>query len=165
MGHLQAMVVQGAQHSLRSPTIGLILKTMQKNMWRLAWFANKIEHSIRNKQDCYDRYRFLKGRGKVCPWISLWVCHHQRDLMRSWWWLIDLARWHTSFPPRKVPWPKRREGCSSHTCSSIMASPRTSCQIETQSSQASFGKPCGSAWGWSSRWAPHFDPKWMDKLR
>jgi hypothetical protein len=26
-------------------------------------------HSIRNKQDCYDHYRFLKGHGKVCPWI------------------------------------------------------------------------------------------------
>jgi hypothetical protein len=29
--------------------------------------------------------------------------------------------------------------------------PRTLCQIETQSSQTNFGKPCGSAWGWSSK--------------
>ncbi len=25
---------------------------------------------IRNKQDYCDHYRFLKGRGKMCPWIS-----------------------------------------------------------------------------------------------
>jgi len=31
-----------------------------------------------------------------------------------------------------------------------MASQRTLCQIETQSSQASFGKPCESTWGWRS---------------
>ncbi len=110
-------------------------------------------------------YRFLKGRGKVCPWILWWVCHHQGDLARSWWWWIDLARWHTSIPPRKVSWPKRQKGCYSHKCSSIMASPRTLCRIETQSSQASFGEPCGSAWGWNWRWTPHSNPKLMDKLR
>ncbi len=141
------------------------LKTMQRNTWRLAWLANKIKHSIRNKQDCCDHYQFLKGRGKMCPWISWWVCHHQRDLMWSWWWCIDLARWHTSFPPRKMPWPKKQEGCSSHMCSNIMASQRTLCWIETQSSWASFGKPRGSRWGRRSRWTPHFDPKRMDKLR
>jgi hypothetical protein len=43
LGCLRAMVVQSApQHSSRSPTIGLIWKTMQRNTWRLAWFANKI---------------------------------------------------------------------------------------------------------------------------
>ncbi len=57
------------------------------------------------------------------------------SLPPSWWWWINLARWHTSFPPRKMPWPKRREACSSRTCSSIMASQRTLCRIETQSSQ------------------------------
>ncbi len=166
MGRLRAMVVQSApQHSSRNPTIGLIWNMMQRNTWRLVWCANKIEHLIRNKHDYCDHYWFLKGRGKVCPWISQWICHHQRDLMRSWWWLIDLARWHTSFSPRKMPRPKRREGCSSCTCSSIMASLRTLCRIETQSSQASFGEPCGSTWDWSSRRAPHSDPKWMDKLR
>jgi hypothetical protein len=50
-----------------------------------------------------------------------------------------------------VPRPKRREGCFSSMCSSIMASQKTLCQIETQSSKASFGKPCGSTWVWSSR--------------
>ncbi len=110
---------------------------MWKNTWRLAWFANKTEYSIRSKPDCCDHYPFWKGRGKVCTWISWWVCHHQKGLMRSWWWWIDLAKWHTSFPPRKMPRPKRREGCSSCTCSSIMASQRTLCWIETQSSQAS----------------------------
>jgi len=138
---------------------------MHRNMWRLVWLANKIEHSIRNKQDCRDHYQFLKGHGKVCPWISWWVCHHQGDLMQSWWWWIDLAKWHTSFPPKKMPRPKRCEGCSSHTCSSIMASQRTLCKIENQSSQASFSKPYGSTWGRSSRWASHSGPKWMDKLR
>jgi hypothetical protein len=29
----------------------------------------------------------------------------------------------------------------------------------------SFGEPCGSVWGWNSRWALHFDPKRMDKPR
>jgi hypothetical protein len=58
-----------------------------------------------------------------------------------------------------VPRPNKWEGCSSRTCSSIMASQRTLCRIETQSSRASFGKPCGSAWGWSLRWAPHSDLK------
>jgi hypothetical protein len=24
---------------------------------------------------------FRKGRGKVCPWISWWACHHQGGLM------------------------------------------------------------------------------------
>jgi hypothetical protein len=46
-------------------------------------------------------------------------------LMWSWWWWIDLARWHTSITPRKVPRPKRHEGYSSPTCSGIMASQRT----------------------------------------
>jgi hypothetical protein len=50
-----------------------------------------------------------------------------------------------------VPRPKRWEGCSSHTCSSIMASQRTLCRTETQSSQAGFGEPCGSVWGRNSR--------------
>ncbi len=121
--------------------------------------------TFNNKQDYYDHYRFLKGRGKSCPWTWWWIYHHQRDLIQSWWWWIDLVRWQTSFPPRKMPWPKRPEGCSSHTCSNIMASQRTLCRIETQSSQASFGEPCGSAWGQSSRWTPHYDPKWMDKLK
>ncbi len=50
MGHLLTMVAQSApQRSLRSPTIGLIWKTMQRNTWRLAWFANKIKHSIKKK--------------------------------------------------------------------------------------------------------------------
>jgi hypothetical protein len=64
-----------------------------------------------------------------------------------------------------MPWPKKQEGCSSHMCSNIMASQRTLCWIETQSSWASFGKPRGSRWGRRSRWTPHFDPKRMDKLR
>ncbi len=65
MGPLLAMVAQNApQHSSRSLTIGLIWKTMQKNMWRFAWLVNKIEHLIKNKQDCYKHYRFLKGMGK-----------------------------------------------------------------------------------------------------
>ncbi len=85
------------------------------------WTLNK------NKQDCCNHNRFRKGHGKVCPWISWWVSHHQGDLMWSWWWWIDLARWHTSFPPRKLPQPKRWESCSSHTCSNIMASQRTLC--------------------------------------
>jgi len=135
---------------------------MWRNIWRLTWLANKIEHSIRNISDCCNHYRFLKGRGKVCPWISWCVYHHQGDLMRWWWWWIDLARWHISFPPRKVPRPKKWEGCSSCTCSSIMASQRTLCRIETQSSRASFGEPCGSAQGWSLRWARHFDLKNLD---
>jgi hypothetical protein len=59
-------------------------------------------------------------------------------LMPSWWWWIDLVRWHTSFPPRIMPWLKRQEGCSSHTCSNIMASQRPLCRIEIQSSQASY---------------------------
>ncbi len=67
-------------------------------------------------------YQFLKGHGKVCPWISWLACHHQGVLMPSWWWWIDLTRWHISFPPRIVPWPKKREGCSSHMCLSIMTS-------------------------------------------
>jgi hypothetical protein len=46
-----------------------------------------------------------------------------------------------------LPRPKKWEWCSSHTCLNIMASPRTLCRIETQSSQASFGEPCESAWG------------------
>jgi hypothetical protein len=33
-----------------------------------------------------------------------------------------------------VPRPKRWEGCFSYTCSNIMASSRTLCWIETQSS-------------------------------
>jgi hypothetical protein len=45
--------------------------------------------------------------------------------MRSWWWWINSTRWHTSFPPRIVPRAKRQVGCSSHTCSSIMASQKT----------------------------------------
>jgi hypothetical protein len=49
--------------------------------------------------------------------------------------------------------------------SSIMASQRTLCWIKTQSLQVNFGEPCGSAWGRSSRWAPHSDPKPMDKPR
>jgi len=166
MGPLHAMVAQNTpKHSSRSPTIGLIWKMMQRNMWRFGWFINKIEHSIRNKRDYCDHYPFLKGHWKVCPWISWWVCHHQGDLMRSWWWWINLIRWHTLFSPRKVPWPKRREGCSSCTCSNIMASQRTLCWIKTQSSRASFGEPCGSAWHWSSRWAPLSNPKQMDKPR
>jgi hypothetical protein len=32
---------------------------------------------------------------------------HQGDLMPSWWWWIDLARWHISFPQRMKPQPKR----------------------------------------------------------
>ncbi len=83
--------------------------------------------------------------------------------MRSWWWWIDLARWHISFPPRRVPWPKRWEGCFSCTCSSIMASLRTLCWIKTESSQASFSKPYGSAWAQSSKWAPLSTPnRWKD---
>ncbi len=164
MGHLRAMVVQNApQRSSIRPIIGLIWKTMQRNMWKLAWCANKIEHSIRNKHDCCDHYQFLKGHGKMCPWISWWVCHRQRDLMWSWWWWIYLTRWHTSFPLRKVPRPKRREGCFSSMCSSIMASQKTLCQIETQSSWTSFGEPCGSSWGQSLKWALHSNPKRMDK--
>jgi len=134
---------------------------LQRNTWRLVWFANKIKHSIRNKQDYCDHYQFLKGHEKMCPWISWWVCHHQRDLMRSWWWWIDLARWHTSFPLRKVPWPNKWEGCFSHMCLSIMASWRTLCQIEIPSSWVNFGKPYGSTWGQSSRWTPHSNPKQM----
>ncbi len=138
---------------------------MQRNMWRLVWFVNKIEHSIKNRHDCCDHYRFLTCHGKMCPWISWWFCHHQGKLMLSWWWWIDLIRWHISFPLRKVPRPKRREGSFPHMCSSIMASQRTSCQIETQSSQVSFAESCGSVWGWSSRWTPHSDLKRMDKLK
>ncbi len=145
MGPLRATVGQNAPpHSSRSRIIGPIWRRMQKNTWRLVWLANKTGHSIKSKRDCYDHYPFRKGRGKVSPWISWWVCHHQRGLMRSWWWWIGLARWHISFPPRIVPRPKRREGCSSLTCSSIMASQRTLCRTETPSSQASFGEPCGS---------------------
>jgi hypothetical protein len=48
-------------------------------------------------------------------------------------------------------------------CSSIMASPRTLCRIETQNSQTSFSEPYGSTWGWSSKWTPHSNPKQMDK--
>ncbi len=53
------------------------------------------------------------------PWESVSMdfmvnLPHQEDLMRSWWWWIDLARWHISSPPRKVPWPMRWEGCFSH---------------------------------------------------
>jgi hypothetical protein len=29
------------------------------------------------------------------------------------------------------------------------------CWIKISSSETSFGKPCGSAWGRSSKWAPH----------
>jgi hypothetical protein len=50
-------------------------------------------------------------------------------------------------------------------CSRIMASPRRLCWIETQSSQTSFCEPCISAWGQSSKWALHSDPKWIDKPR
>jgi hypothetical protein len=50
-------------------------------------------------------------------------------------------------PTKEVPRPKRQEGCSSRMCSSIMASSRTLCRIKTQSSQASFGKLCGNAYG------------------
>jgi hypothetical protein len=164
MGPLRAMVVQNTpQHSLRSPIIGLIWKIMQRNTWRFTWLANKIEHSIRSKWDCCDHYRSLKGPGKVCPWISWWVCHHQGDLMRSWWWWINLARSHISFPPRKVPRPKKQEGYSSHMCSNIMASQRTLCRIETQKFTSKFWRTLWKCMGRSSRWAPHFDPKWMDK--
>jgi hypothetical protein len=52
-------------------------------------------------------------------------------------------------PTKENAMAKKQEGCSLRTCSSIMASQRTLCQIETQSSQVSFGKPCASAWGWS----------------
>ncbi len=41
----------------------------------------------------------------------------------------------------------------------------TLCWIEIPSSQVSFGKPCGSACGQRSRWAPHSNPKQMGKLR
>jgi hypothetical protein len=37
----------------------------------------------------------------------------------------QLARWRISFPPKIVPRPKKREGCSSHMFSSIMASQKT----------------------------------------
>jgi hypothetical protein len=86
-------------------------------------------------------------------------------LMWSWWWWIDLARWHTSFPPRKMPQPKKREGCSSCACLNNITFPRTLCRLKISSSQASFGKPCGSTWGRSSKWAPHSNPKWMDKSK
>jgi hypothetical protein len=57
MDCLWAMVVQSApQQSSKSPTISLIWKTMQRNTWILAWLANKIEHSIKNKQDCCNHY-------------------------------------------------------------------------------------------------------------
>ncbi len=160
MGPLRAMVVQNVPpHSSRSPTIGPIWKRMRKKTWRLAWLANKTEYSIKSKPDYWDHYPFRKGRGKVRSWISWWACPHQGVLMPSWWWWIDFARWRTSFPLKKVPRPKRWEGCSSATCSSIMAFQRTLCRIETQSSQESFGEPCGSAWGRSSRWTPHSNPK------
>jgi len=74
----------------------------------------------------------------MCPWILWWVCHHQGDLMWSWWWWIDLARWHTSCPLKKVPQPKKHDDYSSHMCLSIMVSPRTLCQIKIPSSQISF---------------------------
>ncbi len=126
MGRLRAMMVQSApQHFLRNPTIGPTWKTMQRSMWRLAWHANKIRHSTRSKRACYNLCQFLKGCEKVCPWVSWYVYPHQGASMPSWWWWIDLARWHISFPPRIMPRPKRREGCSSPTCSSIMASQRT----------------------------------------
>jgi hypothetical protein len=48
--------------------------------------------------------------------------------MPSWWWWIDLAKWHISFPSRIVPWSKRQEGCFSPTLS-----------------QPHFGQ----VWGWS----------------
>jgi hypothetical protein len=54
-------------------------------------------------------------------------------------------------PTKESATAQKRKGCSSRTCSSIMASPRTLCRIETQSSPASFGEPCRSAWDWSSR--------------
>ncbi len=44
--------------------------------------------------------------------------------MRSWWWWINLTRWHISFAQKKMPWPKKREGFFSCMCSSIMASPK-----------------------------------------
>ncbi len=126
MDRSRAMVVQSApQHSLRSHTIGPIWKMMWKSMWRLIWFVNKIKHLTRNKWACYNVYQFRKGRGKVCPWISWWACLHQAVLMPSWWWWINLARWHISFPQRMRPRPKRRKGCSSHTCSNIMVFQRT----------------------------------------
>jgi len=70
-GHLRAMVVQNApQHSLRSPTIGQTWKTIQRSMWRLVWYANKIGHSTRSKRACYNLCQFSKGCGKMYPWIS-----------------------------------------------------------------------------------------------
>ncbi len=158
----------GAKHTitfLKKTYYCLNLKDDAEEYMKTYLICQQIEHSMKNKQDCCDLYQFLKGRGKVCPWISWWVCHHQRDLMRSWWWWIDLARWHTSFPPNKVPWPKKRKGCFSRTYLNIMASPRTLCWIEIKSSQTSFGKLCGSAWGQNSTWKPHFNPKQMDKPR
>ncbi len=72
---LQAMVVQSTTpHSSIGPT----WKRMRKNTWRLAWLVNKTEYSIRSKWDCFNHYPFSKGHGKVSPWISWWVCHHQR---------------------------------------------------------------------------------------
>jgi len=134
---------------------------MQRNRWRLVWFANKIKHSIINNHDCCNHYRFLKGHGKVCPWISWWVYHHQRDLMWSWWCWINLVRWHTSFSLRKMPWPKKWKGFFSCMCLNIMASWRTLCQIKIPISQVNVGEPCGSAWGRSLRWAPHSNLKHM----
>jgi hypothetical protein len=55
----------------------------------------------------------------------------------------------------KMPWPKKWEGCFSR----IMAPLGTLCQIEIPSSQISFDEPCGSAWGRSSKWTLHSDPK------
>ncbi len=34
--------------------------------------------------------------------------------MPSWWWWIDLTRWHISFPLKMKPQPKKHVGCSSH---------------------------------------------------
>jgi hypothetical protein len=39
-------------------------------MWRLAWLANKTKHSTKSKRACYNLCQFLKGCGKMCPYIS-----------------------------------------------------------------------------------------------
>jgi hypothetical protein len=166
MGPLQAMVVQKTpKHSSRSHIISLIWKTMQRNTWKLTWLTNKIEHSIKKQVGLLRPLPIPEGSWESVSMdfmVSLPPSRGFDAIMV----MVDQSSKMTHFiPPRKVPWPKRWECCFLRMCLSIMASPRRLCQIETQSSQPSFGEPCGSAWGRSSRWAPHSDPKWMDKPR
>jgi hypothetical protein len=43
---------------------------MKDNAKEYVKFANKIRHLTRSKHDCCNLCLFLKGHGKVCPWIS-----------------------------------------------------------------------------------------------